>query len=219
MRIYLETNSNIERVPFNYQQKLVGTVQKWLGYNDIHDSMSLYSFSWLMNGEIETNGFNFSKGSRWFLSFYDETYIKTIIKTILKDPIMFSGMRVVDIKIENTPNLESVDYFKIASPIFIKRKVGENFKHYTYQDSESNELLVQTLKHKMRNANLPEDETLNIEFDLAYNHKKIKTIDYQGVKNKSNLCPIFMRGKPETKAFAWNVGIGNSTGIGFGSLY
>jgi CRISPR/Cas system endoribonuclease Cas6 (RAMP superfamily) len=33
-----------------------------------------------------------------------------------------------------------------------------------------------------------------------------------------NWCPIIIKGKPETKLFAWNVGLGNSTGIGFGAI-
>ena len=60
---------------------------------------------------------------------------------------------------------------------------------------------------------------LDISFDLTYAKKKIKFINYRGIRNKANLCPVYIKGKPETKAFAWNVGIGNSTGIGFGSIY
>ena len=37
MRIQLFTCKNEQVVPFNYQQKLIGTIHKWLGNNDIHD--------------------------------------------------------------------------------------------------------------------------------------------------------------------------------------
>lgn len=43
-------------------------------------------------------------------------------------------------------------------------------------------------------------------------------IDYRGVKNKASWCPIRIIGNAETKLFAWNAGIGNSTGIGFGAI-
>ena len=46
MRIYLRTTPNDVIVPFDYQQKIVGTIHKWLGNNEIHDKISLYSFSW-----------------------------------------------------------------------------------------------------------------------------------------------------------------------------
>ena len=51
MRIHISTTKNSSLVPFGYQQKLVGTIHKWIGNNSIHDSISLYSFSWLKGGE------------------------------------------------------------------------------------------------------------------------------------------------------------------------
>ena len=75
------------------------------------------------------------------------------------------------------------------------------------------------LHHKMELAGLPYDESLDIRFELDYQNKKTKMLKYRGIYNRANLCPVIIEGKPETKAFAWNVGIGNSTGIGFGSIY
>lgn len=52
MRLHLTTTSNTEIIPFEYQQKLVGVLHKWLGdANKEHGSLSLYSFSWLQNGK------------------------------------------------------------------------------------------------------------------------------------------------------------------------
>ena len=71
----------------------------------------------------------------------------------------------------------------------------------------------------MREAGLEEDETLDIKFDTSYNRKRFKLIHYRGIGNKANLCPVIIKAKPETKLFAWTVGIGNCTGIGFGAIY
>ena len=62
------------------------------------------------------------------------------------------------------------------------------------------------------------DETLGIHFDTQYIKAEPKLITYKGIKNKVSLCPIIISGKPETISFARNVGLGNSTGIGFGSI-
>ena len=51
MRIHISTTKNTSLVPFDYQQKLVGTIHKWIGTNSIHDHISLYSFSWLKGGK------------------------------------------------------------------------------------------------------------------------------------------------------------------------
>lgn len=39
MRIHISTTKNTSLVPFNYQQKLVGTIHKWIGENSIHDKI------------------------------------------------------------------------------------------------------------------------------------------------------------------------------------
>lgn len=220
MRINLKTSPNETIIPFSYQKNLVGILHKWIGENKYHDLISLYSFSWLLNAVSKCNGFDFPEGSKWFISFYDDSILKRIISSILKDPMMFCGMRVEDVSIENTPDLSSRDLFYLASPIFIKHYRDDGkIKHYTYDDLISGELMKATLLHKMKAAGLPIDESLKIYFDQNYVNKKIKYIDYRGVRNKANMCPVYIKGKPETKAFAWNVGIGNSTGIGFGAIY
>ena len=56
-------------IPFNYQPKLVGTLHKWLGPNDIHGKLAMHSFSWLMGGSTTTNGIVFDNGARFFPDF------------------------------------------------------------------------------------------------------------------------------------------------------
>ena len=59
MRLHFKLSSNTQEVPYDYQHKLVGTFHKWMGLNDIHNEISLYSFGWLKGGEINKNGFDF----------------------------------------------------------------------------------------------------------------------------------------------------------------
>lgn len=219
MRIRLKTTPNTEPVPFEYQPKLVGTIHKWLGNNSIHGNLSLYSFSWLNEGRKEGNALSFHHGATMFISFYDECFIRKIIKTILAKPDMFCGMSVTDIIIEDEPQFLHRELFYCASPILIKRILDNGeIKQYTFNDVEANQYLKETLLSKMREAGL-EDETLDIRLDLTCVRKKTKLVHYRGIGNKANWCPVIIKAKPETKCFAWNVGLGNSTGIGFGALY
>ncbi len=220
MRIHIRTTANNKLVPFDYQKFLVGILHKWLGGNEEHGFMSLYSFSWLHGSVREQHGLNFPKGASWFIGFYDESKIRLIVSNILENPGMFGGMEVVDVAIEETPDLTSRELFNLGSPIFIKRAIApREIKYYTFDDVQSSELMKNTLTHKMEIAGLPFDETLDISFDLTYAKKKIKFINYRNIRIKANMCPVYIKGRAETKAFAWNVGIGNSTGIGFGSIY
>lgn len=220
MRIHISTTKNTSSVPFNYQQKLVGTIHKWIGENSIHDKISLYSFSWLQGGRKVSDALDFPEGATMFLSFYDDDTMRKVIKTILENPLMFCGMSVTSIDIDDTPSLENRELFYCASPIFIKRKMEDgSIKQFTYNDEQAGLLLKETLKAKMKEAGLPEDNTLDIQFDLSYEKKKFKLISYRGIGNKANLCPVVIKAKTETKLFAWHVGIGNCTGIGFGAIY
>ncbi|MDL2277918.1 CRISPR-associated endoribonuclease Cas6 [Parabacteroides sp. OttesenSCG-928-G07] len=219
MRIHINTSPNKESVPFDFLPKLVGVLHKWLGNNSLHGNVSLYSFSWLMHAKRDEKGLNYPDGAKMFVSFYDECYLKQVLKNILHDPDMFYGMRVKDVVIQEDPNLADRELFWCGSPVFIRRHEEDSDTHYTYESELAGDLLKETLLYKMKIAGLPIDETLQIRFDTTYLKKKIKLVDYRGIKNKVNHCPVIIQGRPETKAFAWNVGLGNSTGIGFGSIY
>ncbi len=223
MRIHIQTTPNTSIVPFDYQQRLLGTIHKWLGDNEIHDKISLYSYSWLLDGKmIKDWGYTFPDGAKLFVSFYEDEYLKLLVRSILSDPEMFCGLKVKDIIIADHPTFaDGAQCFRLASPIFIKRLQDENrnYKFYLYDDKESNMLMTETLKHKMQEAGLPEDETLKVEFDLTYSRKQVKMVTIHGIKSKASMCPVIIHGSLQSKLFAWTVGIGNSTGSSFGSLF
>lgn len=220
MRIYLRTTPNSQPVPVDYQQKLVGTIHKWIGAdNNLHNDLSLYSFSWLQGSKLEGKSLQFRHGASFFISFYEESVIKDIVRTILRDPQMFCGMAVSDVQIVETPDLSNKTLFYCGSPVFIKRRLEDGrVRQYNFNDVESARLMKETLINKMRHAGL-EDDSLDIRFDTTYRGKRLKFIRYHGVGNKASMCPVLISGRVETKQFVWNVGVGNCTGIGFGAIY
>lgn len=222
MRIQIKTNPNVVTVHFDYLSKLVGTIHKWLGKNQLHDKISLYSFSWLYGSVRQGQGLSFPNGATFFIGFYEEEYGKQLIRSILDDPEMFCGMIVQDVVLIETLDFSDQMIFRVASPVLVKRWIDaekRTEKHYIYDDAETEELMRETLLRKMREAGLVEDETLQIRFDLSDSSKKTKLVKYRDIKSRANMCRLIIEGKPETKEFAWNVGIGSSTGIGFGSLW
>lgn len=217
MRILLIIQTTNTIIPFDHQQLLTGSIHKWLGWNDEHGKVSLYSFSRLDGGKATKSGFQFEKGTSFFFSSHNPDLIKKIISGIQADPSMFYGLIVTEIIIQEDPDLSGRDLFFVASPIFIKRKVGDRVDHIDFNDLRANICLKETLQTKMIEAGIS-DENFDIRFETAYPKSGTKMITYKGVKNKANWCPVSIEGKPETKLFAWNVGLGNSTGIGFGAI-
>jgi len=219
MRLKLKLTKNKTIIPFDYQQKLVGVIHKWLGENKEHGKQSLFSFSQLLGGELVEKGFNFQEGSILYFSSTDNGLLTRVYKGIKADPTLFNGLKVYEIDMIPEPAFRNRERFILLSPILFKQKVeGKgNPKHYTFEEEETDRLLTEAVKRRLQYNGIP-DETLKITFDRTYQGKKTKVINYRGIGNKTSVCPIIIEGKFETMEFIWNNGVGHSTGIGFGCL-
>jgi CRISPR-associated endoribonuclease Cas6 len=217
MRIHLKIKTENKVIPFNHQQFLVGTIHKWIGKNDEHGKVSLYSFSQLEGGRATQNGLLFEGFTSFFFSSYHVDLIKKLITGIQSEPSMFHGLTVLEIVIQEDPDLTARSLFFAASPIFIKRRIDDRVNHIRFNDPLAGSFLKETLQTKMNEAGIF-DESLEIRFETSYSKAGTKMVTYNGVQNRANWCPVLIEGAPETKLFAWNVGLGNSTGVGFGAI-
>lgn len=218
MRISIIFKANNITIPFNHQHLLTGLIHKWLGENNkLHGKISLYSFSRLEGAKNTKSGLMFGQHGSFFFSAHDPEVINLLMKGIFKNKTMFLGLEVEEIAVIKDPDLNGSALFNIGSPILIKRYADTKVKHYVYTDVQADEFLKETLLSKMNLAGL-EDDTLDIHFDRNYQKASTKLVDYNGIKNRASWCPVIITGKPETLLFAWNVGLGNSTGIGFGAV-
>lgn len=218
MRLYIKLSKNTRVIPFNYQHLLTGVVHKWIGEeNKEHGNRSLYSFSWLQNTRSLNDGINLRTDSYFFISAYEPSLIKAIMKGILKDPRAFCGSRAVDVQIKEVPEFSNEERFFLNSPVLIRQRDGGKARHITFRDDEFGKLLTDNLKAKLQSVDLPAD-SVSVELDTSYTFPQTKLVDYNGIKNRGTLAPVIIKGSPEQIAFAWQVGLGNSTGIGFGAL-
>ncbi|WP_025124235.1 CRISPR-associated endoribonuclease Cas6 [Myroides odoratimimus] len=220
MRIYLKLSKNKELIPFNNQHLLTAALHRWLGAdNELHDKQSLYCFSWLQNVIINSKGVNLTNESYFFISAYDQGVIKKVISGIMKDAYAFCGSFVVDIQIKEVPDFGNTERFMLSSPVLVKQKIEgqRKFKYLTYDEDDFEIALTDNLKNKMVLAGV-QSEGVQVIVDRTFEKLHTKLIDYKGVLNKVNMCPVIISGTSEQVAFAWSCGLGFSTGIGFGSL-
>jgi len=214
-------------VEFNHLHILAGALHKWLGPNDEHDGLSLYSFSWLKGSVVRDGALHFPNGAQWYISALDDDFLVRSIGGIFRDPGIRWEMQVANVEVMPLPvfpNGTSEQRFEVLSPVLIKRKIpnsdkpdGFEEKHYLYTDPESDALLTETLQHKLRAAGLPA-EGVSVRFDRSYPKAKTQKVMYRNIGNMANYCPVFVCGTAEQLAFGWTVGVGSSTGVGFGSL-
>ena len=225
MRINLHLSPNTEPVPFDYQRSLVGAFHGWLGENDLHDDLSLYSLSSLQQlrrarytTNREKTGLIFPYGAKMFISSPLLELHQAAVKGIFDRQYIRWGMRVQRVHMEVTPNFGERERFLAQSPILIKRGIPDTrqTRYYFPNDPEAGDLLTETLQRKLRRLHLSED--VRVDFDATYANPKIDMITYNGIKIKATKCPVIVQGHPQAVAAAWDVGVGNSTGIGFGAL-
>ncbi|PYS91676.1 MAG: CRISPR-associated endoribonuclease Cas6 [Acidobacteria bacterium] len=220
MRLHFTLSPNQQPVPFAYQHFLTGAFHKWLGHNPQHDDISLYSLSWLDGGFMKNGALEFPCGARWFISFHDDTLAGSIIDHTLADPEVCCGMHVARIAQQQTPEFGDNYTFKVGSPVLAKSKeIDGKVKHYIYSDPEADATLTATLRHKLDRAGFggPHNQA-TVSFDKTYRYPKTKLVAIKDTRNRTSVCPVTVEGTREAVAFAWNVGVGNGTGSGFGSL-
>lgn len=216
MRLHLQLQSDRQGLAFDYQHELVRTFHGWLPDNDIHDDISLYSLSWLSGSKAENNLLQFPRGAGWYISFHDERVAKHLLAGMLRQPYTTFGMRVVDVQIQEEPDFGTRYRFLAASPILAKYKDGERIHHKTFSDVGVDEILTLTLQKKLRTAGLSND--VQVQFDRTFANAKTKLVTIKNVKNRASMCPVIVEGAPEAVSFAWSVGIGHCTGVGFGAV-
>jgi CRISPR-associated endoribonuclease Cas6 len=217
MKIHLKISSNKYVLPFDHLPYLVGTFHKWLGENEIHGDLALHSLSWLKGGERKENGLHFPNGATWFITAYSDEVIKKLIGGIRQSPEVCFGMVVREVIVQETPVFESPKLFTVNSPVLVKTHRDGRQKHLSFDDPQAEEVLTNVLKNKLAKAGMNTDG-VKVYFKTDSDFPKQKLVNYRGVGNKANYCPVIVEGTPEQIGFAWNVGIGHSTGIGFGAL-
>jgi CRISPR-associated endoribonuclease Cas6 len=179
-----------------YFTKLLGCIHKWLGENNVHNNISLYSFS-----HIQKDCFYFNA--------YDNNLIEKLNQGISKDKTMFNETKVINI--ETIGENINKDIFYCASPFFIKDKnVFKNFN-----DIDVNSIAKRIIQTKANFANIKLTD-FNLEFINFYKTKLVKIHD---INNKCFVSNIKITGDKTVKDFILKVGIGNNTGCGFGFIY
>jgi len=221
MRLHLHLAAD-QLVPFDYLPTLKSAFHLWTGHNDaLHDGLSRYSYSWLRGGRAGRGGVRFQEGAHWFVSAPDREVIHTIVSGVLRAPEIGLGLRVQDVRMQEAPEFAAGEQpFRVASPVFIKHEVarGKPADHLLPGQELADELLTATLRHKLRQASL-DDAGAAVRFDPAYiATAKSKLFRYKQVQCRGSICPVLVSGSAEQIAFAWEVGVGHSTGIGCGAL-
>lgn len=161
---------------------------------------------------------DFPQGATFCISSPMKTLHQKVIAGIFDGQHIRWGMKVHEVNMRVTPDFGNSQRFVVDSPVLIKRYVREEerVRYFYPQDEESAALLTETMKSKLAKADMPTD--ISVAFDTSFPRPKMKKITFNKIDIKATFCPVIVEGDPRAVQFAWEVGVGNSTGIGFGCL-
>ncbi len=221
MRLQLHLAPNTEPVPFNHLHQLIGALHKWLGPNNIHDGLSLYSFGWLKGAKRENGHLTFPAGAIWNVSFYEDDLAKKLIAGLMETPDIAYGLEVYEVGVVSVPDFSNRFHFRTdGSAIVVRQKRADDSREYLLWDNPiADKVLTQLMQKKLQTAGFTGDNlNIKIYFDTDYPRARTRKITIKGTDHKGSECPVWIEGTAEAISFAWQVGIGELTGSGFGAL-
>lgn len=223
MRIKIKFSKNTTEVPVNNQSLMNSYIHKCLGRNNIyHDSKNNYSISHLYGGKlnIESKTLNFDKGGFITISSLDSEFINKLLIGIVSNPDLFHGMKFSGVDHINENFNTGWNYLSTLSPFIIKiYQDKKTYKYLTLDDVN--------FETEVKNYLIKKISTINPFLDLSdfdvkippSEKNKIKKSLVKNVLNISNHCHINIHTNKKVMELLYNIGLGQSTGSGFGTIF
>ena len=222
MRIKLLLSATNNELPINNQHIVNSFIHRALGKNNkFHDSKNDYSISSLQGGKWikNTRNISFKNGGYILITSLNKEFLDNIMIGLYTTPfyedIKVNGLEFIDEKF-----VDGWNYFVTLSPFIIKKYSSK--KDYTFNtlnDENFEQLVKNYLINKLLKINSKLDlSDFNVVIPKHDNHKTVNTM-VKNVKNIANSCHINIYTNKKVAELLYNIGIGQSTGCGFGTIY
>lgn len=226
MRIKLKFDLKGKTLPIHHQHLINSFIHKCIGpNNEYHDAKNDYSISSMQNGKIVIGDtkvdthLRFDNDGYITISSLDNKLINDILfgayNTKFNGHINVNGIEMMDEVFYNGWN-----HFSTLSPFIIKEYSDKKtYKFLTLNDVDFETKVKSYLINKISKIN----PLLNLEdFDVKIKQHpshKVKKIFVKHIPNLANQCQISIHCKKDVAILLYNIGIGQSTGSGFGTIY
>lgn len=220
-RVKIKLSKTEQLVPYDNQSKVNGIVHRWLGENNKwHDGQSNYNVSTLLGGNGTKDGLVFPNGGFLVVSSIDREFTETLLRGVMRNRHFGFGMKAESI----APITEGFNNkFICLSPILVRtQEIGEKRKYYTFEDKDCFEVLTQKMKNRLEKVSPGVDlQNYKIVPSVKPKHKKQQKKKLITVGETHNVCflsHLLVVGSPEAVALSYHLGLGDSTGSGFGMI-
>jgi CRISPR-associated endoribonuclease Cas6 len=209
------TNPENNIIPIINQKELNSYIHKCIGINNkYHDTFSDYSISSIQGGTLyDKDKVSFKNSTPYIIITSDNIeFITDIMQGIQNSNHTFFNMKFHRFEVSDFVVNNFCDTIMTVSPILLKK----NGHKLTFKNDEWVSVLVEQLKAKLKYKGVV-DDTLRIEIRNPHRGKE-KIVWVGNVFNPCSYLSLKVYGKKETRKMIYNMGFGNSTGSGFGTI-
>ena len=246
MRIKVNFSANTSLVP-NNGKVILEYVHRCLGRdNEYHDKASSYSISQLYGGEIskeDSNCLNFPNGGYFTVSSQDKDFVNNYLLGLINNPEISYGMKFKNLEHIKEMFMDGWNHFATLSPFVIKviygkgeygfhtlegeyKRVDGKWQNCNDSDYNFEDVVKKYLINKLKKINDTIDlSDFNVKIDefdenkVKHNKHKVKKVLVKNVLNFANQCQMSIFCSRGVAEMLYNIGIGQSTGAGFGTIY
>lgn len=204
-------------LPFNEstQNAVNSCIHRMFGKdNKCHNSFSNYAVSSLFGGVIVDGKMTYPNGAHFYFSSHDdELNEKVMYKAI--DGIDMHDMKLISINFEDFKPHSDYDIVRTISPILLKDKD----RIITYKDSDFIDVLTKKSKLKLKYDGFTDKEINSLVIEpFHFENARLKFPKVHNIVNKSSQVMLIIKGDKAMRKALYEMGLGNSTGSGFGSI-
>lgn len=226
MRLKIFFTKNSEPVPSNNQGFVNSYVHKCLGNNNkYHDDFSDYNISHLIGRDkvIGKSTTDFSNGGMLVVSSESETFLNELLTGIMSNTEIGWSMKYSHMEFINEKFYDGLNHFSTVSPILLSESTGKKTRRFhIHSDGNYDEILTMRTLIKLNAINTKQNLKLNLNgFKITTTKGGWETSKDVMVKNVKNIASTYIATVKCTKKVArvlYNVGLGQSTGSGFGTI-
>lgn len=223
MRLKISFTKNDEIVNIQNQSLVNSYIHTCLGRNNgWHDAKNSYCISSLQGGKLNSDRLtlSFDNGSYIVVTSSDMGFINKLLIGVLNNTNFIGGMKFAGVDYIDEIFYDGWNHFATLSPFVIKEYLNKKtYKFITLNDENFQGRVKEHLIKKLMTINRKLDLN-NFDVSIPSNAShKVKSILIKNVINKANQCQISVMCSKQVAELLYNIGIGQSTGSGFGTIY
>jgi len=215
-------------------------------YDDYHEKLNIHVISQLYGTKKVFDGNLMVNPNAQFLSWHiaspdNDMLLKVCSELWKKKSLILNDIKLLKFDILSPLDSENKHRFMVQSPVILKRTVDGEKHYYVVDDGNEekdltisgkkvryhihrnnkmcSEIMKDNILHKARILDVELDENLKIFFDDEYKNKKVRPVVVKkNIKAIASTCPVIVEANNQTINFISEVGLGHSTGMGFGYI-